>query len=345
MAAVAVPDFLKQLALFLYMQLLGAIQALKEQTVDRHRPLKRDVMSQDGRGKTLVMTGGNRGIGWEALKVMLPLGYHVILGCRDPDTLDMELKKLKQKNLLGDGTYEILQVNLKSLRSVEEFARAILSKNVDVDVLINNAGIMFGPRTQTDDGFESQFGVNHLSHVLLTHLLLPRLKSAGEKGGSSARIVNVSSCAHFVGCCIDFDDLQCRKFYSPEGAYGNSKAAQIMFTRSLERRLSEDGDCNVKSVAIHPGVVRTGLYEHARFIHLLGIVFMKSPDQGGDTIVYAALSPEIEGRGGLYLDNSQPGRVASFASDPANQQRMWDAQNEILGIRQFGVDDGKSRFK
>merc|ERR1719361_2710167 len=116
-----------------------------------------------------------------------------------------------------------------------------------------------------------------------------------------------------------------------------------MFTRSLERRL--DGNCNVKSIAIHPGVVRTGLYEHARFVLLLGILFMKSPDQGGDTIVYAALSPEIEGRGGLYLDNSHPGRVASFADDAANQQRMWDACNEILGIREFGVDDGGYTFK
>jgi len=338
----AAQDVLKRVALWLYMQVIGAIQSLKEQTWDRHRPLKRDVLNQDGRGKTVVMTGGNRGIGWEAMKTMLPLGYHFILGCRDPEALDRDLKKLKEKNLLGEGTYEVFHLNLMSLRSVEEFAHAILAENVDVDILINNAGIMFGPREETEDGFESQFGVNHLSHFLLTHLLLPRLKSAGGKRkGLSARIVNVSSVAHNAGCWVDPDDLQCRKFYSPEGAYGNSKAAQIMFTKSLEERFGSD---NVKAVAIHPGVVRTGLYEQAKLkfvVDLFGFLFMKTPDQGGDTIVYAALSPEIEGKGGIYLENSQPGDVASFVNDLHTQ--MWNACNKLLGITVFG--DGNWSIK
>lgn len=151
-------------------------------------------------GKTLVITGGGRGIGFEAVKKLLASGFHVILGVRNPQLVADKLSKFS-------GSFEVCQLDLNSLDSVRNFAREVLAKNIPIHVLINNAGIMFGPRKESLDGFEQQLATNHLGHFLLIHLLLPKLRQSGSKD-ECVRVINVSSAAHAGGSWIDWDDFQ-----------------------------------------------------------------------------------------------------------------------------------------
>ena len=191
---------LKRILIYLHLQLIGLWYAIKETFIDWHRNLPGDLPSQDG--KTLVITGGNRGIGYEAVKVLLSLGFHVILGVRKPSELSEKLEKLKTT-----GTYEVLELDLTSFASVKDFANNILAKDIPVHVLLNNAGIMFGPRRETQEGHEMQMQTNHLSHFLLTSMLLPKLKEAGH-AHNYARVVNVSSAAHLGSTWVDWTDFQ-----------------------------------------------------------------------------------------------------------------------------------------
>jgi len=184
-------------------------------------------------GQTLVITGGGRGIGYEAVKKFLSMGYHVILGVRSPNDT---LKKFTE------GSIEAFELDLSSLDSVRNFTQRVLDKNIPIHVLLNNAGIMFGPRKESKDGFELQLATNHLGHFLLTHLLLPKLRETGTSD-ICAKIINVSSCAHQIGWWINWNDFHSREFYSPQGAYGISKAAQIMSTIHLNKELDAMENC------------------------------------------------------------------------------------------------------
>jgi NADP-dependent 3-hydroxy acid dehydrogenase YdfG len=202
----------------IYLNLIGAWYVLKEQVFDRHRRLPN---LDSERGKTIVITGGSRGIGYEAVKTFLRLGCTVIVGCRNVEQAKELLASEPNKALA-----RVLPLDLMSLSSVREFATDVLATTPAINVLVNNAGIMFGARRETAEGFESQLATNYLGHWLLGHLLMPAL----ERGAGSdvpARIVNVTSCAHYLGSWLDWDDLHGKKVYSPEQAYGNSKAAQV----------------------------------------------------------------------------------------------------------------------
>jgi NAD(P)-dependent dehydrogenase (short-subunit alcohol dehydrogenase family) len=201
-----------------YLNLIGAWYVLKEQIFDRHRRLPN---LDSERGKTIVITGGSRGIGFEAVKTFLRLDCNVVIGCRDLDHARKLLEPLPNKALA-----RILPLDLMSTASVREFAAEVLATTPAIHVLVNNAGIMFGSRRETSEGFESQMMTNYLGHWLLGHLLLPALKR-GALADVPARIVNVSSCAHFLGSWLDWDDIHGKVVYSPEQAYGNSKAAQV----------------------------------------------------------------------------------------------------------------------
>lgn len=148
----------------------------------------------------MVITGGGRGIGFEAVKKLLAAGFHVILGVRRPQLV---ADKLSNTN----GSFEVFQLDLNSLESVRKFAQEVLAKDIPLHVLINNAGIMFGSRNESQDGFEQQLATNHLGHFLLIHLLLPKLRHGGSKDHCS-RVINVSSAAHAGGSWVDFDDFQ-----------------------------------------------------------------------------------------------------------------------------------------
>ena len=193
---------------------------------------------------------------------------------------------------------------------------------------------MFGGRKLTEDGFESQLSTNYLGHFLLTHLLLPHLDS------SQGRVVNVSSCASYLGSWLDSSDwTSLAKFYSPEQAYGNSKAAQILFTKHLSSLLEQENS-SVRCYSLHPGIVYTGLYVNvwwAKPFSLVVKLVMKTPEQGGDTVVQAVLDPDLPGQGGgLHLENHRPAAVSSFCQSQLNQEKLWTNTCALLEIEKFG---------
>jgi len=317
----------------IYLNLIGAMYLVKEQILRRPRSLP-PYPSQTG--KTVLITGGGRGIGEQAVKKLVRMGARVIMGCRSPESVKKKFEEAFKDHAVT-GSVEVYHLDLMSLSSVKSFAQTILSLDIPIHVLINNAGIMFGDRKLTEDGFESQLATNYLGHFLLTHLMLPMLERTGKEE-SPARIVNVSSCAHYCGSWMDFADLQLSKVYSPEQAYGNSKAAQIMFTSHLSSML-QGKQSNVVVYSVHPGVVYTDLYTNVWWVKIFGLVarlIMKTAEQGGDTVVHATLDPDIISYKQLYLENCRPGRMSSFTSRLENQAKLWGISCSLLGIQRFG---------
>ena len=203
-------------------------------------------------GKTVIITGANTGIGLETAVDMAKRNARVILACRSEERGERAAVEVRKRS--GNDNAVFVQLDLASLDSVREFAAKILEEEPRIDILINNAGVMAVPeRKLTKDGFEMQIGINHLGHFLLTNLLLDRIKEA-----PSARIVNVSSRAH-LRANLDLGDLNLEKSYDAWTAYGNSKIANILFTRSLARRLK---GTRVTTNSLHPGVIMTELSRH-----------------------------------------------------------------------------------
>ena len=203
-------------------------------------------------GKAVIITGANTGIGKETAVDLARRGARVILACRSAEKGEETVVEVRARS--GNDKVVFRRLDLASLESVRQFASSILEEEPTIDILINNAGVSCCPYSKTEDGFEMQFGVNHLAHFLLTNLLLDRLKEA-----PTARIVNVSSIAHRHVKGINFDDLNSEKSYSPLVAYGQSKLANILFTRSLAKRLA---GTSVITNCLHPGVIRTEIFRH-----------------------------------------------------------------------------------
>jgi len=316
----------------IYLNLIGAVYIVKEQIISRARSLP-SYPSQTG--KTVLITGGGRGIGEQAVKKLVRLGARVILGCRSPELVKKKFEDAFKDHAVS-GSVEVYHLDLMSLASVRSFAQTIIALDCPIHVLLNNAGIMFGDRKQTEDGFESQLATNYLGHFLLSHLMLPLLERSGQED-SPARVVNVSSCAHYCGSWMDFSDLQLSKLYSPEQAYGNSKAAQVMFTMHLSNML-QARQAPVMVYSVHPGVVYTDLYTNVSWVKiftLLARLMMKTAKQGGDTLVHAALDPDIITSKKLYMENCRPGRNSSFTGQVENQARLWGLTCSLLGIEEF----------
>ena len=218
--------------------------------------------------------------------------------------------------------------DLASMESIRKFAADFLDTHERLDVLINNAAIMPTSRTETSDGFETQFGVNHLAPFLLTHLLLDLLKASAP-----SRIVTVSSTLHHKAT-LDFDDLQYEhNKYRAMQAYGRSKLANVLFTYELARRLKGTG---VTANCLHPGVVRTGLMRDLPLflqplLKVAGLL-MLSPDRGARTSVHVATSPELEGVTGEYFDQCAVARSSSASHDAQSGARLWEISAELTHI-------------
>ena len=203
-------------------------------------------------GKTVIITGANTGIGKETAIDLARRGARVIIACRSAEKGEEAVVEVRAKS--DNDKVVFRRLDLASLESVRRFASKVLEEEPTIDILINNAGVMACPYSKTEDGFEMQFGVNHLGHFLLTNLLLDRLKES-----PAARIVNVSSMGHKLAKRINFDDLNSEKSYSSFVAYSQSKLANILFTRSLAKRLV---GTSVIANCLHPGGVRTELVRH-----------------------------------------------------------------------------------
>jgi len=327
--------FVKTILFKIYFNMIGSWYMTIENVV-RPRRLPNYVKSD----RTIVITGGGRGIGEEAVRKFLKLGYKVIIGCRSPEKVQKMYDNLiSQDRATYTGSVTCLFLDLMSLATVRTFAKSVLDIETKINILINNAGIMVNPvRKETEDGYESQFATNYVGHFLLTHLLLPAMiKTSGRYG--TGRIVNVSSAAHYMGSWLDWSDIHLKNYYSPEQAYGNSKAAQILTTKHIGNMMDKLGH-DIKVISIHPGIVNTDLYEHVagmKYINWLRKLIMKTAEQGGDTIVHAAIDPDLPTWGqGLHLENHRKARVSSFCQNKNNQDKIFQFSCTMMGINKFG---------
>ncbi|MFL5352898.1 SDR family oxidoreductase [Archangium sp.] len=278
-------------------------------------------------GKVCLITGATSGIGLESARALAAQGATVVLSGRDPGRGEAALAEVRRT--VPDAKLDLMLADLTSLASVRKLAGDFQAKYSRLDVLLNNAGLIIDRRKMTADGFEATFATNHLAHFLLTNLLLELLTSSG-----AARVVNVSSDAHRIGSLGFLDDLQAeRGGYSGMTVYGNSKLANILFTRGLQRRLE---GTKITTNSLHPGVVRTGfgLNSEGFFKHLVKLAapFMLSAAGGARTSVYLASSPEVEGVSGKYFAKSRVAKESKAAQDAAAAEKLWQKSAELTGV-------------
>lgn len=287
----------------------------------------------DMEGKTVVVTGGNSGIGFETAAALAAMGARVIVTARNADKGRAAVSALTQRigGGLGGGTVQLVVFDLADLSSVRRGAAEILEQAPRLEVLVNNAGVVLSERAETVDGFEATLAINHLGPFLLTNLLLDRLKASAP-----SRIVNVASMAHRTARKgIPFDDLQSSARYSGMRVYGESKLANILFTLELARRLAGSG---VTANSLHPGAVRTGWGSDgdARGLFALGIKiggpFFLSPAKGARTSVYLASAPEVADVSGQYFVKCKPKEPRRPARDADAARRLWQVSEELVGL-------------
>ncbi|MFB9902949.1 SDR family NAD(P)-dependent oxidoreductase [Allokutzneria oryzae] len=287
-------------------------------------------------GKLAVVTGGYSGLGLETTRALVAAGAHVVVPARRRDTAEQALAGI-------DGV-EIDELDLGDLDSVRGFAERFLASGRGIDILINNAGIMACPETRVGPGWEAQFATNHLGHYALTNLLWPALARDG------ARVVSVSSAGHRRSP-IRWDDVQFTHGYDKWEAYGQAKTANILFAVQLDALGKDSG---VRAFSLHPGGILTPLQRHVPKSEQVAMGWIdedgnalnpsfKSPEQGAATQVWAATSPQLDGKGGVYCedceiaepsDGDAPG-VRGYATDPEQAARLWALSAELTGINAF----------
>ncbi|WIX90486.1 SDR family NAD(P)-dependent oxidoreductase [Amycolatopsis sp. DG1A-15b] len=292
---------------------------------------EREVPSQ--RGRVAVITGANTGLGFDTAKVLAERGATVVLAVRD-----VEKGKQAAARFGADADVTVQKLDLSSLESVRAAAADLHATLPKIDLLINNAGVMYPPRQTTRDGFELQFGTNHLGHFALTGLLLDLLLPV-----EGSRVVTVASIAHRIRAEIHFDDLQWENSYDRVAAYGQAKLANLMFAYELQRRLAPHG--TTASIAAHPGVARTELMRNspavARVLFpVVAPLFTQSSERGALPILRAATDPAA--LGGQYYGPAGPGgyrgrpRVVASSPqsyDPSIQRRLWAVSEELTAVK------------
>jgi len=295
----------------------------------------RDIPDQSGR--TAIVTGANSGIGLITAKELACAGAHVVLACRNADKAAAAEREIRAAS--PNAKVQVSALDLGSLMSVRQFAEGFTSSGRQLDLLINNAGVMAPPRTTTTDGFELQFGTNHLGHFALTGLLFDAMQRR-----EGARIVNVSSGAHRRGR-MQFDDLQGERSYGRWSAYSQSKLANLLFTFELQRRL-EAAASPVRGVASHPGYAATNLQSAAApkfdvaVMSIGNAILAQSAAMGALPTLYAATHPEVEGGAfigpdGMFELRGHPKTVTASppALDIEAARRLWRTSEELTGVR------------
>ena len=293
----------------------------------------------DQSGKTFFITGANTGIGFEAAKVFAGKGARVLLGSRSTAKGQAALAKITEAHPSAD--VELVEIDLADLASVRTAAE-IVGGEPRLDVLVNNAGVMWNPKTITKDGFESQFGINHLGHFALTGLLLPKLEATPD-----SRIVTVSSNGHrFGNGDLFWDDINADDDYHPRTRYYASKLANLLFTYELDRRLTAKGSSTI-AVAVHPGASDTELGRYVtgvfgtvmRAMTPLVRAFMNTAEEGAWPTELAATAPGVQG--GQYFgpsrfrETSGPAQQVDSSPEsknPEKAKRLWDLSVEMTGV-------------
>lgn len=277
-------------------------------------------------GRIAVVTGATSGIGRATALALARMGAHVVIVSRSPQKCAETAAQIAQ----AGGSATPIAADLSSQRGVRSVAEQIRARFPRVDVLVNNAGAIFGERRLSEDGIEMTWALNHLSYFLLTHLLLDALKAA-----PMARIVNVSSDAHFAVRRIPFDDLNFeRQPYRAFSAYSLSKLANVMFTYALARRLE---GTHITVNALHPGAVATNFGRELGgwwgwVFRVLVSRFALSPEQGAQTSIYLASAPEVAQQSGLYFDRCKPKRSSLLSYNRDAQERLWAISAEQVQL-------------
>ena len=303
----------------------------------------KDIPDQSGR--TAIVTGANSGLGLEVASALADSGATVLMACRDMDRASEGLERIRAET--PGVKVDALRLDLASLESVEEFAAAARNRFPGgIDILINNAGVMMPPQRETEDGFELQFGTNHLGHFALTARLYPDMRPV-----AGSRVVTVSSAMARTGR-LDFENLGAQKGYSRTGAYSLSKLANLSFALELQRRLTVSGS-PVESMAAHPGYSSTNLQKSgprlgggiastlaAPFMSLGNLLLAQDATAGAAPILYAATDPGLAG--GSYVGPDGPGEMrgspvvvepVKSAKDRSSAERLWAISEQMTGIR------------
>ena len=301
----------------------------------------------DQTGRTAVVTGANSGLGLVTARELARAGASVVLACRNVQKGDEAAAEIRAA--VPGARLQVSELDLSSLASVRRFAEGL--QVGELDLLINNAGIMMTPQQQTADGFELQFGTNHLGHFALTGLLLERLGRA-----EAARVVTLSSLEHKSGH-IHFDDLQLADGYAPRKAYQQSKLANAIFGLELDRRLRAAGS-PVVSVLAHPGYSATNLQSTGptgimkAFLAVGNRVFAQNAEQGALPTLYAATAPDVEGGeyygpDGFQELRGRPTKVKVIAEgrDPAVGRRLWEISEELTGLAYLSDDTSSTQAR
>ena len=270
-------------------------------------------------GKRVLITGGNSGIGLVASVELAKMGAEVVLACRASEKTDQALAEI---NAAAQIEATNLPVDLASLQSVRDLASAFTSRFDRLDVLINNAGTFPTKQSLTADGYEMQFGVNHLAHFLLTDLLLDVLKASAP-----ARVVTVSSTLHRKGA-LDFDTFKGAAKYNAQTAYGQSKLANVLFAVELAKRLEGTG---VTSNVLHPGGVDTDIVRHLPWLvrKIIGLMFI-SPEEGAKTTIMLGSDDSLAEVSGQYYDQCKEAAPSTLAQDDELRARLWQVSSEAV---------------
>ncbi|SEO21027.1 NAD(P)-dependent dehydrogenase, short-chain alcohol dehydrogenase family [Halorientalis persicus] len=298
-----------------------------------------DMPNQSGR--TAVVTGANSGLGFEATKALAQKGAHVVMACRSLDRARSARDEIR--DAVDGASLEVMELDLGDLGSVRSFAERFRAEQSALHMLCNNAGVMAIPRRETADGFEMQFGVNHLGHFALTGLLLDQL----EQTPGETRVVTQSSGVHERGD-IGFDDLQSESEYDKWGAYAQSKLANLLFAYELDRRFRA-ANASVTSVGCHPGYAATNLQRRGPemegstlrlwLMKIANRVVAQSPAQGALPLLYAATAPDVDGGdyigpGGFMGMRGAPEKQRSSdrSYDTDRARRLWEISQELTGV-------------
>ncbi|KAI0229577.1 Retinol dehydrogenase 13 [Lamellibrachia satsuma] len=284
------------------------------------------------KGKTVIVTGANSGIGKEVAKDLASRGARVILACRDVEKGQEAVKEITESTRSKNVVF--YKLDLASFQSVKDFVTEFKQEENRLDVLINNAGIMCHPQAKTEEGTELHFGVNYLGHFLLTHLLLDELKTSAP-----SRVINITALAYQLGE-INFDDinLEEQEVFKPGTAYSQSKLAMMLFTYKIAKYLEGS---NVTVNAVHPGVVKTDAHKYMPFsqnaflrISLLPVMWMlmKQPLDGAQTVIYAAVAKEEEGVSGKLYADCQLKKFSENVTDEA-ADKLWDLSLKMTKVQ------------
>jgi NAD(P)-dependent dehydrogenase (short-subunit alcohol dehydrogenase family) len=288
------------------------------------------------KGKTILVTGANSGIGFEAAKEFSRKGATVILACRNMEKAEKALNDIK--NEIPTALAEIMELDVSSLKSVQLFVEAFKAKHKSLDILLNNAGVMMTPYGKTVDGYELQFATNHLGHFALSGELIDLLRST-----PGSRVVNVSSLAHMIGK-MDFSDMMFEngKGYTPAKAYGRSKLANLLFTYELQRRF-DSMNTDTIAVAAHPGVSSTNLDRHIGDRGIFSVIsknMSQTSAMGALPSIRACVDPDV--KGGQYYG---PGNFMNMTGYPIlvrsnarshnkkDAKKLWELSEKLTGVK------------